>query len=119
MQFRSLDLVMNCMLTMSVSQVSMVRRLFVLLSLIVFCCLVEMVSRFLVITRGMVVVLPSFPHVVLLWKILAPDGDGTAQQSSSLRWPRESPDVHCLKSNRSSSSAEQVDDQDHQSDNQE
>jgi len=37
----SLDAVMNCMLTVPVSQVSMVCRLFVLLGLIVFCCLVS------------------------------------------------------------------------------
>ena len=77
MQFRSLDVVMNCMLAMPVSQVSMVCRLFLLLSLIVFCCIVEMVGGFLVITSGIVVMLPSFRHVILLWKILAPDGDGT------------------------------------------
>ena len=40
-QFRRLDAVMNCMLTVPVSQVSMVCRLFVLLGLIVFCCLVS------------------------------------------------------------------------------
>jgi hypothetical protein len=46
-----------------------------------------MVSCFLVITSGMVVVLPSFRHVVLLWKILAPDGDGTYSKAPACAGP--------------------------------
>ena len=88
MQFRSLNVVMNCMLTVPVSQVSMVCRLFVLLSLIVFCCLVEMVGRFLMITGSKVVMLPSFRHAVLLWKILAQEGDGTHSKARACAGPR-------------------------------
>jgi hypothetical protein len=59
MQFRRLDVMMNRMLTVPVSQVCVVRRLFVLLGLIVFRCLVVMVGRFLMMTRGVMVMLPS------------------------------------------------------------
>jgi hypothetical protein len=59
MLFRSLDVMVNRMLTVPVSQVCVMRRLFVLLGLIVFRCLVVMVGRFLMMTGGVMVVLPS------------------------------------------------------------
>ena len=66
-QFRRLGLMMNRKLTVTVSQIRVVRFLFVLLSLVVFRCLVVMVGRFLMITSGVMVMLPSFRYVVLLW----------------------------------------------------
>ena len=65
-QFRSLAVMMNCMLTVPVSQVCVVRSLFVLLGLIVFRCLVVMVGRFLMMTSSVMVVLPSLRQVILL-----------------------------------------------------
>jgi len=41
-------------------QVRVVRRLFVLLGLIVFRGLIEMVGRFLMMTSGVMVMLPGF-----------------------------------------------------------
>jgi hypothetical protein len=58
MQFRRFDVMKNCMLAVSVSQVRMVRSLFVLLGLVESRSLVEMVGRFLVMTSGMMIMLP-------------------------------------------------------------
>jgi hypothetical protein len=56
---RGFGIVMNCMLIVSVSEVGVVRSLFVLLGLVVFRCLFLMESRPLMMTGGMMVVLPS------------------------------------------------------------
>jgi hypothetical protein len=58
MQFRRFDVMKNCMLAVSVSQVRMVRSLFVLLGLVESRSLVEMVGRFLVMTSGVMIMLP-------------------------------------------------------------
>ena len=60
MQLRCLGLMMNCMLAMTMSQICVVRFLFVFLGLVVFRCLVVMVSRFFMITSGVMIMLPSF-----------------------------------------------------------
>ena len=60
MQSSGLGVMMNRMLTVSVSQLCVVRCLLVLLSLIIFRCLVVMVSSFLIMTSGVMVMLPSF-----------------------------------------------------------
>jgi hypothetical protein len=59
MQFRSLGIVMNCVLIVSVSQVCVVRSPFVLLGLVVFRCLFVMEGRPLMVAGGVMVVLPS------------------------------------------------------------
>ena len=59
-KLRCLGVMMNCMLTMTMSEVRVVRRLFVLLGLIVFRCLVEMIGRLLMMTSSVMVMLPSF-----------------------------------------------------------
>jgi hypothetical protein len=59
MQFRSLSVVMNCMLIVSVSQVCVVRSLFVLLGLVVFGCFFVMVGCPLMMTISVMVMLPS------------------------------------------------------------
>jgi len=59
-QLRCLGIMMNCMLTMTMRQVGVVRRLFVLLGLVVFRGFVEMVGRLLMITSGVMVMLPRF-----------------------------------------------------------
>jgi len=59
-QLCRLGLMMNCMLTMTMSQVRVVCRFFVLLGLVVFRSLVVMVSSFLMMTSGVMVMLPSF-----------------------------------------------------------
>jgi hypothetical protein len=59
-KFCGLGCVMNCLLTVSVSQVCVVRGFFALLGLVVFCRLIEMVCRLLVVTSGVMVMLPSF-----------------------------------------------------------
>lgn len=59
MQFRRFDVMKNCMLALSVSQVRVIRSLFVLLDLVVFRSLVEIVVRFLVMTSGMMRMLPG------------------------------------------------------------
>ena len=59
MHFRSFDIMMGCMLTVPVSQVGVVRRLLVLLGLVIFRGFMEMVGRFLVMTSGVMVMLPS------------------------------------------------------------
>jgi hypothetical protein len=64
--FRSFGVMMKRVLTIPVSQVCVVRRLFVLLGLIVFRRFVEMISSFLVVPSGVMVMLPSLRHVVLL-----------------------------------------------------
>ncbi len=60
MQLRCLGVMVNCMLTMTMSKVRMVRRPFVLLGLAVFRSLIEMVGRHLMMTSGVMVMLPSF-----------------------------------------------------------
>ena len=60
MQLRCLDVMMKGMLTVSVSQVRVVSCLLVLLGLIVLRRLFVMVGRFLMMTRGVMVMLPSF-----------------------------------------------------------
>jgi hypothetical protein len=60
MQLRRLDIMMKCMLTVSVSQVRVVGCLFVFLSLIVLRRLVVVVGSFLMMTRSVMVMLPSF-----------------------------------------------------------
>ena len=59
MQFRSLDIVMECVLTVSVSQVGVVRSLFVFLGLVVFRRLFEVISRPIMMTSRVMVMLPS------------------------------------------------------------
>jgi hypothetical protein len=59
MQFRRFDVMKNWILAESVSQVRVVRSLFVLLGLVVFRSLVEMVGRLLVMTSGMMIMLPG------------------------------------------------------------
>jgi hypothetical protein len=59
MQFRRFDVMKNCMLAVSVSQIRVLRSLFVLLGLVVFRSLVEMVGRSLVMTSGMMIMLPG------------------------------------------------------------
>jgi len=73
-QFRCLSLMMNCMLTMAVSQVRVMRRLFVLFGLVVFRCLFVMVSRFFMMTSGVMVILPGFGHVFSLSVLLCKNG---------------------------------------------
>jgi len=60
MQFRRLGGVMNRKLTVPVSQICVMRFLFVLLCPVVFRCLVVMVGRFLMITSGVMIMLPGF-----------------------------------------------------------
>ena len=60
MQFRRLSVVINRKLTVPVSQIGVVRFFFVLLSPVVFRCLVVMVGRFLMITSGVMIMLPGF-----------------------------------------------------------
>jgi len=60
MQFRRFGIVMNRKLTVPVSQICVVRFLFVLFSPVVFCCLVVMIGRFLMITSGLMIMLPGF-----------------------------------------------------------
>ena len=60
MQLRGLGVVMSSELTVSVSLVRLMRRLLVLLGLIVLCCFVEMVSRLLMMTSGVMIMFPSF-----------------------------------------------------------
>jgi hypothetical protein len=58
-QLRCLGVMMSCTLTITMSQVCVVRRLFMLLGLIVFGGLVEMVGRLLMMASGVMVMLPS------------------------------------------------------------
>ena len=60
MQLRRLGAMMNSKLTVAVSQICVVRFLFVLLGPVVFRCLVVMIGRFLMITSSVMIVLPSF-----------------------------------------------------------
>ena len=66
MQFRRFGVVMNCVLTVSVGEVGVVRGLFVLLGLLVFRCLFVMVGRALMMTRSVMVIFPSLRHRALL-----------------------------------------------------
>jgi hypothetical protein len=56
-QFRSLGVVMNGVLIVAVSHVCMVRSLFVLLGLVVFCCLFVMIGCLFMVTGSAMVVL--------------------------------------------------------------
>jgi hypothetical protein len=49
----------NCMSAVCLSQVRVVHTLFVLLGLVVFRSLVEMAGRFLVMTSGLMIMLPG------------------------------------------------------------
>jgi len=59
MQFRSFDVMVSRVLTVSMSKVCVMRCLFVFFGLIIFRCFVEMVSRFLMMTSGMMVMFPG------------------------------------------------------------
>ena len=59
-QLRCFGLVMNCMLTMAMSKVRVVRCLLVFLGLVIFRCLLMMESRLLMMTSRAMEVLRSF-----------------------------------------------------------
>jgi hypothetical protein len=58
-QLRCLGVMMNCTLTITMSQICVVRRLFMLLGLVVFGGLIEMVGCLLMMASGVMVMLPS------------------------------------------------------------
>jgi hypothetical protein len=61
MQFCRLH-VMVSRVPVSVSKVCVMRRLFVLVGLVIFRCFVEMVSRFLMVMSGVMIMFPSLRH---------------------------------------------------------
>lgn len=58
-QLRCLGVMMNRTLTITMSQICVVRRLFMLLGLVVFGGLIEMVGCLLMMASGVMVMLPS------------------------------------------------------------
>ena len=65
-QFRRFGVVLNCVLSVSVGEVGVVRGLIVLLGFGLFRCLFVMVGGALMMTRCVMVVFPSLRHALLL-----------------------------------------------------
>src|ERR1700722_2634781 len=89
---------MNCLLTVSVSQVGMVRSFFALLGLVKFCRLVEMVGRLFMITSSVMVVLPRLCHVLFLFRSARLTGfPAPRRDSSTSEVALRTMAVHCLE----------------------
>jgi hypothetical protein len=68
MQFRPLGVMMNCVWTLFVGREGVLRGLLVILRLVVQRCFLVMVDRALIVTRIVVLMLPSLRYTVhFLW----------------------------------------------------